>query len=109
MPTVSVNDLKNSTSSEYTVNEGEVLFDALDAQGTVLPHGCLAGSCGSCRILVLSGDEHLSPMSAIEKDTIEHIKASYIQREGEAFLEGKILRLSCRARVLGNCEIAPFK
>lgn len=105
MPTVLVN-LKSSNENEsnksqlYKVNLNQILYDELERQGLVLPHGCLAGSCGSCRIHVDKGIENLSPMGVVETDTVESIKNSY---------PGKTVRLSCRAKVLGDVEITPLK
>ncbi|AUN99809.1 hypothetical protein DOM21_01730 [Bacteriovorax stolpii] len=109
MPTVLVhlpgssespNEKEPSKPREYKVNLSQILYDELDRQNLSLPHGCLAGSCGSCRIEVIKGIENLSPMGVVETDTIEHIKGSY---------PGKTVRLSCRAKVLGDVEIAPLK
>jgi len=105
MPTVLVN-LKSSNENEsnksqlYKVNLNQILYDELERQGLVLPHGCLAGSCGSCRIHVDKGIENLSPMGVVETDTVDSIKNSY---------PGKTVRLSCRAKVLGDVEITPLK
>lgn len=105
MPTVLVHlespNEKDSTSTrEYKVNLSQILYDELDRQGLQLPHGCLAGSCGSCRIHVVKGIENLSPMGVVETDTVSHIQGSY---------PGKTVRLSCRAKVLGDIEITPLK
>lgn len=96
----SLNEKEPSKPREYKVNLSQILYDELDRQNLSLPHGCLAGSCGSCRIEVIKGIENLSPMGVVETDTIEHIKDSY---------PGKTVRLSCRAKVLGDVEIAPLK
>lgn len=105
MPTVLVhldssNEKPDSGPREYKVNLSQILYDELERQGLQLPHGCLAGSCGSCRIHVVKGIENLSPMGVVETDTVTHIKDSY---------PGKTVRLSCRAKVLGDVEIIPLK
>ena len=105
MPTVlvhlnSTNENNPSETREYKVNLSQILYDELERQGLQLPHGCLAGSCGSCRIHVIKGIENLSPMGPVETDTVESIKGSY---------PGKTVRLSCRAKVLGDIEIIPLK
>lgn len=96
----STNEKKPAAAREYKVNLSQILYDELDRQGLQLPHGCLAGSCGSCRIHVVKGIENLSPMGVVETDTVMHIKDSY---------PGKTVRLSCRAKVLGDVEITPLK
>lgn len=109
MPTVLVhlpgssespNEKGPSKPIEFQVNLNNILYDELDRQNLSLPHGCLAGSCGSCRIEVIKGIENLSPMGAVETDTVEHIKSAY---------PGKNVRLSCRAKILGDVEIRPLK
>ena len=105
MPTVLVklnqsNENTGEKPREYKVNLNHILYDELERQGLALPHGCLAGSCGSCRIHVINGIENLSAMGVVETDTVDSIKSSY---------PGKNVRLSCRAKVLGDVEITPLK
>jgi len=103
MPTVLVKaESPNENDKEYEVKEGQLLFDELERLGHVLPHGCLAGSCGSCRIEILEGFENLSTPGAVESDTIAALEKDY------AGLNKKI-RLSCRAKILGNITIAKLK
>ena len=105
MPTVSL----VNKNLEFQVDEGEVLFDALDSQGERLPHGCLAGSCGACRIEVLEGAENLKPPSLVEQNTIESIREEYEKKHGAGSLDGRTIRLACRARVLGDVKFKPFR
>lgn len=104
MPTVLVNLTSSNENTvetrEYKVNLNQILYDELERQGLVLPHGCLAGSCGSCRIHVSKGVENLSAMGVVETDTVESIKNAY---------PNKTVRLSCRAKILGDVEISPLK
>ena len=115
MPTVSVVELNDEgqeieeRTQSFQVDEGEVVFDALDNQGHKLPHGCLSGSCGSCRIQILEGDENLSTPSYIEGNTIENISKDYIEKNGREFMQDKKIRLSCRARANGDVKICPLK
>ncbi len=95
------NVLIKSKNQVVKVENDEVIYDALDAQGIELPHGCLAGSCGACRIEVYSGMENLKDPSTIELNTIEAIKLN------KPHLNGKNIRLSCRAKVQGDVEIDP--
>jgi ferredoxin len=112
MPTVLL--VKHLESGEVEekkleVEEGEVVFDQLDQKGETLPHGCLAGSCGSCRINVIEGAESLKEPSAVEQDTLKTICETYREKYGEDFLKDKNIRLSCRARILGDIKITPIK
>ena len=106
MPTVSVltrNDNNEVVSSgEYEVQKDQVLFDQLDTQGVKLPHGCLAGSCGSCRMIVTEGKELLSPIGAIETDTVGNLRMS----NSKKYPSDCELRLSCRAKVIGDGKIS---
>lgn len=105
MPTVLVhqeptNEKRSTPPREYKVDLNQILYDELDRQGLQLPHGCLAGSCGSCRIHILKGIENLSPIGVVEADTIQHIQNEYPEKR---------IRLSCRAKVFGDVEIKPLK
>lgn len=94
---------------EFDVEENEVIFDALDNAGEKLPHGCLAGSCGACRIEVIEGFDNLKPASAIENNTIDAIIENIEKKDGAGSCEGKQIRLACRARVLGDVKFKSFK
>lgn len=102
MPTVLVKALSaNEKDRIFEIKKDQILFDELERLGFLLPHGCLAGSCGSCRIEILEGAENLSIAGAVEADTIEGLKKIYSAT--------KHIRLSCRARVLGDIKIAVLK
>lgn len=105
MPTV----LINGTTKSFQVNENEILYDALFDRGEELPHGCLSGSCGACRVQVIKGKENLLAPGIIESNTIESVVAEFREKRGEDFIKDKIVRLSCRAKVLGDVEILPLK
>lgn len=60
-----------------TLNEGEVLLEALLKEGVALAHDCGGTlACASCRVLVLEGMEQLSPASEDELDVLERSSAS---------------------------------
>ncbi len=101
MPRVSL----EGTDKSFEVKDGDVLYDALDDQGETLPHGCLSGSCGACKVEVLAGEEHLSPPSAIELNTIEALQ---VECRDRTHVDLSKIRLSCRARVKGDVRIKPF-
>lgn len=105
MPRVSIAD----TDKVFEVKEGEILYDSLYDQGEELPHGCLSGSCGACRVEVLDGGDNLQKPGYIETDTVESVKQEFISTRGKEFVEGKTIRLSCRARVQGDVTIKPIK
>jgi ferredoxin len=91
------------------VNEGEILYDSLFDRGLELPHGCLSGSCGACRVEILSGKENLQEPGVIEQNTIDALKEEYQKLHGEGFVATKEIRLSCRAKIKGDVTIRPLK
>ena len=105
MPIVSILDQNLSVE----INQNEILFNALDDKGIKLPHGCLAGSCGACRIEILEGNENLAPPGMIEQNTIKCIKDEYKKANSEDLVNAKNIRLSCRTKVLGDDKISRIK
>jgi ferredoxin len=105
MPRVSIAD----TTKTFEVKEGETIYNSLFEQGEDLPHGCLAGSCGACRIEILNGKENIHPASFIELNTINALKEENHQTKGGAFSSASEIRLSCRAKVLGDIQFRPIK
>lgn len=83
-------------------DENQTIYEAFEKHGTELPHGCLAGSCGACRIRVTEGQENLKPAGAVESDTINFIKSNLAQKTGDNSILNADIRLSCRAKALGN-------
>ena len=107
MPTVSL--VTENEEKTFEVKDGELIWDELDRLGTKLPAGCLAGSCGTCRINVLEGEGNLTPKGAVETETVNHLMDQFKKKYGEDFLKDKSIRLACRARIKGNIKIAPLK
>jgi ferredoxin len=59
---------------------------------------CLGhGMCGTCKVLVKSGSENLSPKTMLEKAALFRMLSS-IGNEDK-------LRLSCQCKVNGDCEV----
>lgn len=102
MPTVS----NESNGKSFELDEGKILFDGLEEQGEQLAHGCLAGSCGACKIIVLEGADNLEPAGFIENNTVDSIKANY---SGSDDLSSATVRLACRAKIKGNIKFRPVK
>jgi ferredoxin len=105
MPRVSIEDLNKTIE----VDQGDTVYNSLFEKGIELPHGCLAGSCGACRIEVIDGYENLESPSLIEKNTIEGIIEEFFHKKGPEYLRGKEIRLACRAKIKGDVCIKPFK
>jgi ferredoxin len=110
MPTVLVrSSLPNEADRQFDVTEGKILLDELENLGFILPQGCLAGSCGSCRIIVIEGAQNLSLLGAVETDTVESIVKNYCETNRSDLVVNKAIRLSCRAKVLGDVTISILK
>lgn len=105
MPMVSI----QGTDKIFEVKEGQVIYDSLSDQGYDLPHGCLAGSCGACKIEVTSGEKNLIEAGVIESNTIEAVRSELEDFYGVSYVENKVVRLSCRAKVKGDIVIKPIK
>jgi ferredoxin len=105
MPRVSITD----TDKTFDVNAGEILYDSLCDRGYELPHGCLAGSCGACKVEIIAGADQLAPAGVIESNTIDSLREEFKSIHGEEFVKNKVIRLSCRARVNGDVSIRPIK
>lgn len=116
MPTVSVKKLNPNGSvspSNAVVEQVEKdvsLWESLDNKGYKLPSGCLNGNCAACRVEVIQGDNSLAPMGPNEQGTVDRYRKNMQGKpEGER-IEGKTIRLSCQAKVVGDDPIvvAPF-
>lgn len=108
MPRVLIVNSSDSNSSEqsYEVNENKSLYQEMLQHGIDLPHGCLSGSCGACRIEVIEGSENLSSISFVEQNTIDSIKEEHSQSSPiKEDLTHKDIRLACRAKVHGPIKI----
>jgi len=73
--------------------EGTSLQAIADASGADITFGCRNGSCGTCRVRILQGLEHCSPMGPEERDFLRGMAAPTDQR------------LACQFSVQGNVEI----
>ena len=77
----------------YSVKQGDALVDVADDNETDLDFGCRDGQCGTCIMTVVSGADHLSPLSEEEQDTLTNFDAEPGQR------------LACQVKILGDVEI----
>ena len=72
---------------------GALLVDIADASGADITFGCRSGSCGTCRVRVVRGLEHCSPMTAEERDFLAGLEVPANER------------LACQVAVQGDIEI----
>lgn len=100
MPKVSLLD----SNQVFEIPQDAILHDALDTQGCKLPFGCLAGSCGACRIEVIN-PEALHSAGAVEQNTIDAL----CEERKNAGLSPLTIRLSCRAKIKSDVKIKLIK
>lgn len=82
-------EIKLETSVEGNTN----LLQELDSKNLMIARGCMAGSCGVCRMEVLSGIDNFLPAGVVEQDTID------------SFDPTKQWRLACCAQLNGDVEV----
>jgi ferredoxin len=68
----------------------DVLSLLLD-EGADISYLCMAGSCGTCRVRVCAGRQHLAPMNAAERFMLKDAPADQ--------------RLACQAGVTGGGDV----
>jgi ferredoxin len=78
---------------EVEAPAGTSLQAIADAAGADITFGCRSGSCGTCRIRVLSGEANCSPMTPEERDFLLGLEAPCDHR------------LACQVRVQGDVEL----
>jgi ferredoxin len=69
-------------------NGGDRLVDLCDESPAQVPFSCRSASCGTCRVVIVEGAEHLEPPAEDELELIEIL--------GE---DPKTNRLACQARL----------
>lgn len=90
MPTITFEPLAVQVPCE----PGESAFAAAQRAGVPIPTACVGkATCGLCRVKVLFGEEHLSPINQREK---HHLGNTYYITK---------LRLSCQAQVHGDVTL----
>lgn len=100
---------KSGKKEERDLKEGEILFIALEEQGTELRHGCLSGSCGTCKINVLKNQDGLTEPGPIEADTIRAIYEDLEKYMPKEDIKKLNLRLACRAKIAGDLTFEAFE
>lgn len=108
MPKISFTT-KSGKSEERELPLDEILFIALEEQGTELRHGCLSGSCGTCKINVTQNTEGLCKPGPIEEDTLNAIYKDLKDYLPPEEIKKLNLRLACRAKITGDLTFEPFE
>jgi ferredoxin len=82
-----------SEDLEVEVDEGIALVDVAAEVDCDITFGCKSGSCGTCRVRVVSGMDNLSAASTEEKDFLDGFGAHPDER------------LGCQLKINGDCKI----
>jgi ferredoxin len=97
MPTVTFEPLHVS----FPCADGESVFEVARRHGVPISTACAGlGTCGLCRVKVLSGEAHLPPFGPAEKRHLGNVY--FITKE----------RLACQSRVSGgdvSVSVPPIK
>ena len=91
MPTLKITNDK----SEYQIEKGTSLLEFCQDNNTVVPFGCCAGACGTCRVTVIENPENLSTIDEDEKSFLEDFVVG----------SGPNDRLACQCEILGDVTI----
>jgi ferredoxin len=70
---------------------GRDLLSLLLDEGADIAYLCMAGSCGTCRVRVCAGSQHLSPLNAAERFLLKDAAGDQ--------------RLACQATVSGEGDV----
>jgi ferredoxin len=84
---------------QFACPAGETICDAAAKAGVKMDADCHQGVCGMDPIKILSGAEHLNPMTRTERSTLEDL----------CDLEPGKYRLACVTRVTGPVVIEKVK
>ncbi len=71
------------------VHPGKTIQDIVEASGSALPFGCRDGECGTCIVMIESGMEYLSEVTAKEVAVLKTV--------GE---QNPKARLACQMKVI---------
>lgn len=86
-------------SREFSLTGKQTIFNALRKQGLELDHGCLAGSCGACRVIITKGEDYLEEPGIMEAGTLQGLAVNYERIFGKGSSEGIHMRLTCSTRL----------
>lgn len=79
-----------SDNAALDVADGALLREVAQKNDLSIPFGCENGICGTCLITIKDGQEHISPQTEQEKETLGTLMAQSNQR------------LACQCKVSGD-------
>ena len=83
---------------EIDAPDQAALIDLCDAHDAPVPFSCRSASCGTCRIHVLEGAEHLLPAAEDELDLLDVFNH-----------KPPLIRLACQAKLRAGADTVRIK
>ena len=83
------------TGQSFEVPAGTSFLEFCQENDTPHEFGCTVGSCGTCVLVIESGETNVNPLTSEERETVEMVTS----REGA--------RLGCQLKILGDIAIRP--
>jgi len=83
------------TGQSFEVPAGTSFLEFCQENDTPHEFGCTVGSCGTCVLVIESGETNVNPITSEERETVEMVTS----REGA--------RLGCQLKILGDIAIRP--
>lgn len=68
-----INQHGRSEKLEIRNDSSVCVLELIEEAGLTSPYGCRVGSCGTCVVEVLKGQESLIPRTQIEEDTLSRV------------------------------------
>ena len=84
-----------ATGLTIEVPQGAMFLDVCQERGAPHEFGCTVGSCGTCRLEIVSGAENVPPPTSEELETVEMCT------------NAPGARLGCQLKILGDVAIRP--
>ncbi len=87
----------NNTGEFVDVNSGASLRETVQNEGWPVAFSCEEGICGTCVVKIVEGAENLSPMTDVEKTTLDTMGMN----DGQT-------RLACQCTINGDVTLERF-
>jgi len=81
--------------SSHDVPAGTSFLDFCQSHDAPHDFGCTVGSCGTCRLELVEGADHVNPISDEERETLEMCT------------DVAGARLGCQLKILGDIAVRP--
>jgi ferredoxin, 2Fe-2S len=64
---------QNQTHFQIAVKKNQTILDAALEQNLALDYKCKKGTCGKCKVKVVSGRTYLHPANSLEENKLNHL------------------------------------